>query len=66
MTVKSALILLHEIVLLGVKLVALYQEAKRKAWIAEGTRLSECLANAKTDADRADLARRLFEHRMRE
>jgi hypothetical protein len=64
MTVKSVLTLLHELVLIGVKLVALYREAKRKQWITEGKRLSEALANAKTDSDRADLARRLFDHRM--
>jgi hypothetical protein len=66
MTVRGVLILLNELVLIGVKLIALYEEAKRRQWITEGKRLSESLKDARTDSDRADLARRLFEHRLRE
>jgi hypothetical protein len=56
--------LLTELVLLGARILALYQEAKRKEWIKEGKLISEALKDAKTDDDRAALARRLFDHRM--
>lgn len=63
MNFKAILVLLNELVLLGVKILALYREAKRREWIHEGKLISEALKDAKTDDDRADLARRLFEHR---
>jgi hypothetical protein len=56
--------LLTELVLLGARILALYREAKRKEWIKEGKLISEALKDAKTDDDRAALARRLFDHRM--
>lgn len=56
--------LLTELVLLGARILALYREAKRKEWIKEGKLISEALKDAKTDEDRAALARRLFDHRM--
>lgn len=55
---------LNELILLGVRMVALYLEAKRKEWIKEGKFISEALKNAKTDEDRAALAKRLFDHRV--
>jgi len=54
---------IRELVLLGAKVLALWQEAKRKAWIEEGKLISEALKDAKSDEDRAKLARRLFDHR---
>lgn len=55
---------LRELLLLGVKVLALYREAKKKQWIEEGEFLGEAIKNAKTDRDRADLARRLFDRRV--
>jgi hypothetical protein len=60
----SIIKLLTELVLLGAKILALYHEAKRKEWIKEGKLISDSLREAKTDDDRAALARRLFDHRM--
>lgn len=62
---SSILTLLTELVLLGARILALYREAKRKEWIKEGRLISEALKDAKTDDDRAALARRLFDHRVR-
>jgi hypothetical protein len=61
---NSIVTLLTELVLLGARILALYREAKRKEWIKEGRLISEALKDAKTDDDRAALARRLFDHRM--
>ena len=61
---NSILTLLTELVLLGARILALYREAKRKEWVKEGRLLSEALKDAKTDDDRAALARRLFDRRM--
>jgi hypothetical protein len=61
---SSILTLLTELVLLGARILALYREAKRKEWVKEGRLLSEALKDAKTDDDRAALARRLFDRRM--
>ncbi len=61
---NSIVTLLTELVLLGARILALYREAKRKEWIKEGKLISEALKDAKTDDDRAALARRLFDHRM--
>lgn len=63
MSLKALIVLLNELVLVGAKILALYREAKRREWIQEGKLLGEALKDAKTDDDRADLARRLFEHR---
>lgn len=65
MKLGALIAVIRELVLLGAKVLALYQEAKRKAWIQEGKLLSESLRDAKTDDDRADLARRLFDRRPR-
>lgn len=61
---NSILTLLTELVLLGARILALYREAKRKEWVKEGRLLSEALKDAKTDDDRAALAKRLFDRRM--
>ena len=61
---NSILTLLTELVLLGARILALYREAKRKEWIKEGRLLSEALKDAKTDDDRAALAKRLFDRRV--
>lgn len=63
MNIGALIAVIRELVLLGAKVLALYQEAKRKAWIQEGKLLSEALRDAKTDDDRANLARKLFNHR---
>lgn len=63
MKLAAVIALLNELVLLGVKILALYREAKRKEWIKEGKLIGDALKDAKTDDARADLARRLFEHR---
>jgi|LakMenEpi12Oct12_1017442.scaffolds.fasta_scaffold03017_3 hypothetical protein len=63
MKLGALVALLNELVLLGVKILALYREAKRKEWIQEGKLIGDALKDAKTDDDRAELARRLFEHR---
>lgn len=55
--------LLNEIFTLGYKVAALYREAKQNGWINDGRALSVIVDEAKTDEQRADLARRLFEHR---
>lgn len=61
---NSILTLLTELVLLGARILSLYREAKRKEWVKEGRLLSETLKDAKTDDDRAALAKRLFDRRM--
>lgn len=57
--IASALI---EIITLGYKLFGLIHEAKRKKWINDGRSLSQQISEAKTDEERAELARRLFNH----
>lgn len=54
---------IRELLLLGSKILALYREAKAREWIKEGQLLSEKLKDAKTDEDRANLARALFGRR---
>lgn len=54
---------LSEIITLGYKIFALFAEAKRKGWISGGLSLTQQISGATNDEDRADLARRLFEHR---
>lgn len=63
MKLGAMIAVIRELVLLGAKVLALWQEAKRKAWIEEGKLISEALKDAKSDEDRAKLARRLFDHR---
>lgn len=64
MSSGGILALIRELVLLGIRVVSLYREAKRKAWIKEGELIGDALKKAQTDDDRARLARRLFDHRM--
>lgn len=51
-----------EIFTLGYKVYGLIHEAKRKGWINEGRSLTQQITEAKTDEERAELARRLFKH----
>jgi len=64
MSLIEAFKLIRELLILGVKVMALYREAKRKAWIQEGELIGDALKKAQNDDDRARLARRLFDHRM--
>ncbi|HNC40292.1 MAG TPA: hypothetical protein PK522_00755 [Nitrosomonas sp.] len=57
--IASALI---EIITLGYKVYDLIHEAKRKGWVSDGRSLSQQIAEAKTDEERAELAKRLFNH----
>lgn len=54
---------LAEIFTLGFKAYNLYQEAKAKGWVKDGRTLSQAIDGAKTDEDRANLSKLLFEHR---
>lgn len=60
---RSALLIISEVLVLGAQLVKLYKEARKKKWIKEGRALSQRIAEAKTDEERAKLARALFDHR---
>lgn len=53
---------LTEIFTLGYKVYYLIKEAKLKGWINDGRTLSQQILEAKTDEDRAALAKRLFNH----
>lgn len=53
---------LTEIITLGYKVYGLIKEAKLKGWIQDGRSLSKQISEAKTDAERAELARRLSNH----
>lgn len=54
---------LVELIILGYKAAALYSEAKKKGWVKDGQTINQAINSAKTDDERADLARRLFSHR---
>lgn len=58
----AAVTLITELITLGYKAAALLAEAKKKGWVKEGRALSAVISEAKTDEERAVLARRLFEH----
>lgn len=62
-TISAALVILKEFFTIGYKLWNLFKEAKRNGWITEGRTLSSYISEAKTDEERAALARRLFNHR---
>lgn len=53
---------IKEILTLGFKVYGLIKEAKLKGWIDEGKLLTKQITEAKTDEERAALARRLFLH----
>ena len=53
---------LTEIFTLGYKVYNLIKEAKLKGWVNDGRTLSQQITEAKTDEDRAALAKRLFNH----
>lgn len=55
--------LLKELISLGYKAYSLYSEAKNKGWIKDGRAITLMIDEAKTDEQKANLARRLFEHR---
>jgi len=63
--VNAILVAITELASLGYKAYMLYLEAKRKGWINEGRSLSVKISEAKTDEERAELARHLFEHKPR-
>ena len=63
MQLATAIIsILNELFTLGYKIAALRREAKAKGWIKDGRSLSAIIEEAKTDEERASIARRLFEH----
>lgn len=63
MQLATAIIsILNELFTLGYKIAALRKEAKAKGWIKDGRSLTQMISEAKTDEDRSNLARRLFEH----
>lgn len=62
-TIGAAIALLTEIITLGYKAWSLFSEAKRKGWINDGRTLSQTIEGAKTDEERSNLAKLLFEHR---
>lgn len=53
---------LTEIITLGYKAFSLIREAKRRGWVSDGRSLSQQISEAKTDEERAELARRLYNH----
>ncbi len=52
---------LTELITLGYKAFALFKEAKEKGWIKDGRLLSAAITEAKTDEERAKLAKLLFD-----
>lgn len=61
--ITAAVTLVTELITLGYKAAALLSEARRKGWVKEGISIANAINEAKTDEERATLARRLFEHR---
>lgn len=59
--VAAILTAVSEILTLGFKVYFLIKEAKLKGWVKDGRSLSTQLTEAKTDEERAALARRLYE-----
>jgi len=57
--ISAALI---EIITLGYKVYNLIKEAKLRGWVNDGRSLGQQITEAKTDEERAALARRLFDH----
>lgn len=53
---------LSEIFTLGYKVFALIKEARLKGWIKDGRSLGKQISEAKSDEERAELARRLYNH----
>lgn len=51
-----------ELITLGYKAAALLREAKKRGWIEEGRTLTQVIDGAKTNEERAILAKRLFNH----
>lgn len=60
--VTAVVTLITELITLGYKAASLLAEAKKKGWVKEGRALTAIISEAKTDEERAILARRLFEH----
>lgn len=54
---------ISEILTLGWKVFSLWKESKSKGWVISGRSLSVQLTEAKTDDERANLARLLFNQR---
>lgn len=61
-TATAIISILGELFTLGWKIYRLRKEAKAKGWIRDGRSLSSQITEAKTDEERANLARALFEH----
>lgn len=60
--ITAAATALMELITLGYKAAALLREAKKRGWIEEGRTLTQVIDGAKTDEERAILAKRLFDH----
>lgn len=63
--VAAILSALAEIFTLGYKVYFLIKEAKTKGWIKDGRSLIKQIEEAKTDEERAELARRLYSHTVK-
>ena len=60
--ITAAATALMELITLWYKAAALLREAKKRGWIEEGRTLTQVIDGAKTDEERAILAKRLFDH----
>jgi len=52
-----------ELFTLGYKVAKLWKEAQLKGWVKDGVKLSAAIDGAKTEDERALLAKLLFQHR---
>lgn len=62
-TASALLASIAEILTLGWKVFLLWRESKAKKWVDQGRSLAQIISEAKTDEERAELARKLFNHR---
>jgi len=62
-TIIAFINIVKEIMPFAYSLLKLYREAKEKKWINDGTNLQLKLNEAKTDEERKELAKAIFNHR---
>lgn len=53
---------ISDLIMVGVKVVALFNEAKRNGWIKDGNSLRAAISTAQNNDQRMALARALFDH----
>ena len=61
--ITAILTAISEILTLGWKVFSLWKEAQLKGWVSDGRSLSQKINEAKSDEDRASLAKLLFDNR---